>query len=375
MAVKEDMKKCERLKAAIQCQEVDRIPISVLGITPYGRALQVQDPAYKKALSVIKNRCDYMVKWWSSPGILHGDPGVCNVRSSEKKTGNTVETTQIFETPMGELTSITIQDASVSGSDAPIKHLVENLEDAKKLLSIPYKPLRPDLSEYFSLKKELGEDGLMYFNGISSPVELLMKYFNYEFLLEFCLMYPEMLKEFIQRIMPNSKDYITYLLNSGVKDVYRLYNIEPFTEPIMSLEFVKEYIVPFDRQIVKMIHDGGALVINHCHGRLKANLENFMEIGVNGIDCPEPPPANDCDLKYMKEKTKNKICFLGYIQWEDLERESPEKIVQLTNEAIEMGGKRGYILSQSASVHLDILSPKFVENLIVMIETGWKHGR
>ncbi|MFH1760186.1 MAG: uroporphyrinogen decarboxylase family protein [bacterium] len=367
-----EMSKNERLCAAFKCQPVDRIPISIFGLTPYNWMKDSTDPGYKRALVTVEKYCDHMVKWWISHGILFGASCDGGFKEESSASGDIVTIKKSLSTPLGDLTSISKLNKSVSRSPATVKHFVENLEDAEKLLRIRTKPYRPDLTEYFEVKSRLGYDGLMYYCALCSPIDAISSFFNYEYYLEFCFLYPDLLTELAEKTFVNLKDYANYILDSGVKDVIRWMNIEPFTEPMMPPEFIKEHIVPYDKQIVKLFHEGGALVMNHCHGRLKNQLNNFLEIGVDGIDCVEPPPANDCDLNSMKSITDNRLSFWGYIQWEDLERQSPERIAELTREAVKMGGDTGFILSQCASTHTQFLTDKFAQNLVTMIETGWE---
>ena len=50
-------------------------------------------------------------------------------------------------------------------------------------------------------------------------------------------------------IRPRQRDYVQYLLEGGVTDVMRWYNIEEFTEPMMPPEFITENIVPYEEEV------------------------------------------------------------------------------------------------------------------------------
>jgi hypothetical protein len=277
---------------------------------------------------------------------------------------------------MGDLTARSKKDAMVSGSPAPEKFLIETAEDVEKMLSLKkYRTNLPDVSNILEKQKEVGDEGLVCVTSLASPLVMAAHAFKYDFFLVYAFENPEKIREVAEMNFKRMSKLVEYLLDRGAGPVFRYSNFEGYTTPMMPPSFADEFLAPYDEKIIKMIHDGGCYVDNHCHGQLRDQIHNFIRIGSDCINCFEPPPANDIDLREFKQKTDSRISVWGYIQWEDIERKSSDEIRKLTREALEMSGNRGFILSQSASAHASEVSQKFSENIVAMIEEGAAYNR
>jgi uroporphyrinogen-III decarboxylase len=191
----------------------------------------------------------------------------------------------------------------------------------------------------------------------------------------FCFTEQDRLRKMVEKAQERLYDFMKRYLEAGAGPVFRWYAIESFVEPVMPPSFVDEFIVPYDREIVKLIHDHGCYTCMHCHGRLGAQIERMVQIGIDGTDCTESPPQNDIDLAGMIEKADGKMFVWGYVQFETLARATKEQVYDMVREAVEAGGTEGkYVLSQAASPWMAELPGRSAENLIHMIEAGVKYG-
>jgi hypothetical protein len=370
----EPMSNREKLIATLNCQKINFVPISPLGINSYEWTNDF--PAYRKIIDAVKRHGTPIVKI-----PMEGSAFMCDPKETRPKTETKVEdgvenirTTLL--TPKGELTSLSQRNPKVGGSPAHIKFLVENEEDIEKMLSLKsFKTFLPDVSGLLAKQKEVGDNGLCCINGLSSPFLIAANQFKYEYFLEFAFLNKGVLREIIDTNYRRLETLISYLLDKKVGPAFRWYNIEGYTSPMMPPSFADEFIVPSDTKLIKRIKDAGGLIDNHCHGRLREQAHNFVKMGVHCINCVEPPPANDIDLKDLKALTQGKICFWGYVQWEDMERKTEKEIRVLTREALEMSGGYGFILSQAASAYAAEISENFSNNILAMIDEGMKFNR
>ncbi|MDD4892181.1 MAG: hypothetical protein PHU85_19845, partial [Phycisphaerae bacterium] len=163
---------------------------------------------------------------------------------------------------------------------------------------------------------------------------------------------------------------------AAVPDVaFRWYACEPYVEPIQPPRFIDQFVVSFDRELVKRIHDRGRYVITHCHGRLKAQISRFVQIGFDGVDCVESPPQNDATLAEMMQTAAGRLFLWGYIQFEDLAHKTGDEVEAMVRDAVAVGGTEGlYVLGQAASPWMANLPGRTAENMIRMIEAGVKYG-
>jgi len=291
------------------------------------------------------------------------------VEAGERKTATTV-----LRTPRGELTQVRVHDRSV-GSWGVFKPFIESEADLARMESLPFEPFAPDLAARAELEGRVGDAGLVYCNGVRDALLNATSGMSEEFRPVFCFTEPERLRKMVERAQERLLAYLGRILDAGAGPVFRMYAIEDFVEPVMPPAFVDEFIVPYDREVVRLIHSRGRHVVMHCHGRLGAQIQRMVAIGVDGVDCAESPPQNDIDLAGMVERAGGKMFIWGYIQFETLARATPEQVDELVREAVAVGGTEGrYVLSQAASPWMAELPGRTAANLIRMIEAGAKYG-
>ncbi|HOX08832.1 MAG TPA: uroporphyrinogen decarboxylase family protein [Planctomycetota bacterium] len=363
----------ERLLRVLNHQKTDRLPIAPVGMSPF--TWHADFPAYRPVLDVAAKHCEFLAGFGLDGGFALCDPKALDMKSSVVEEGERKTETTVLRTPKGELTQIRVHDRSV-GSWGMLKPFVENEDDLARMESLPFEAFTPDLSKLPAFQAKVGDAGLAYCNGIRNALLNATAGMSEEFRTLFCFSEPERLREMVERCQERLLAYVTRILDAGAGPVFRFYSIEDFVEPMMPPSFVDEFIVPYDREVVKLIHSRGRHVAMHCHGRLGAQIERMLAIGIDGTDCSECPPQNDIDLAGMIAKAEGRMFIWGYIQFETLARATPEEVDRLVREAVAAGGTEGkYVLSQAASPWMAELPGKTAENIVRMIEAGVKYGR
>lgn len=366
----------ERLLRVLRHEKADRLPIVTTGLHPWHWSMEFPD--YHPIVEVAKRHGEFMCSLGANTGFLYGDPSVCETRSERRELAEgAVERATTIATPKGEITAV--RRRTPDGGNWRVKAYVECEEDLERLLSIPYTPPEPDLTDYFATREKIGDAGLAYFNGISSPVTVLGGVMSEEFRAIYFFTQQRRLREIVETMAERVHNLLDRLLAAGVGPVFRWYAMEPFTEPMMPPSFTDDFIVPYDTDLVRKIHDAGRYGVLHCHGRLGAMIEKMVRVGYDGVDCVESPPANDVTLAEMFAKAEATPCgralFLwGYVQMDDLEHKSADDIDRLVREAVEVGGTDGrYVLGQSASPYMAHVPPRMQANWIRMIEAGARY--
>jgi uroporphyrinogen-III decarboxylase len=114
----------------------------------------------------------------------------------------------------------------------------------------------------------------------------------------------------------------------------------------------------------------------HCHGKINAFLESFIDMGVDSVHPAEPPPGGDVLLEDVRKRFKNKICITGNIQYEALSSSSEEEIERTVRASIRSGGAEGaFILSPCCGLYESPLPRKTAANYIRFIRAGLKYGK
>jgi len=138
---------------------------------------------------------------------------------------------------------------------------------------------------------------------------------------------------------------------------------------IMSPKHYREFIKPYHREIVDHAHKRGLKIIKHTDGNVWSILDDFLEVGFDGL---HPIQPQCMDIGEVKTYLAGKMCVMGNIDCRDLlvsgTEEEVEQTVRETIEKAAPGG--GYIISSSNSIHPNVKP----ENYIAMIRAAHKYG-
>jgi hypothetical protein len=362
----------ERLLRLLRHQKVDRLPIATVGMTPY--TWHVDFECYHPVLRVAEKHCEFFPSFPVRRGHGLCDTSIWDMKTDVVQEGERKTATTVIRTPKGDLTGVRVHDRSV-GSWGVAKAMVENEDDLAKRESLPWESCPVDLEGLEEHRARIGDAGLAYMNGVQDALLTACWGMSEEYRTVFCFTERERLRKLVDTAQERVYDFTERLLSAGAGPVFRWYATEDFVEPVMPPSFVDEFIVPYDREVIKLIHDRGCYANMHCHGRLGAQIERMVAIGVDGSDCTECPPQNDIDLAGMIEKADGRMFIWGYIQFEALARATRDEVYRMVREAVQMGGTEGkYILGQAASPWTAELPERTGENLIHMIEAGAKYG-
>jgi uroporphyrinogen decarboxylase len=137
---------------------------------------------------------------------------------------------------------------------------------------------------------------------------------------------------------------------------------------LVSPSHYREFIKPYQLEIVDCAHEYGLKIIKHSDGNIWPILDDFIEVEFDGYHPIQP----DCmDISEVKAHVGGKLCLIGNIDCRELlcnsSEENVENVVKHTIKTAAPGG--GYILSSSNSIHPGVKP----ENYIAMVKTAEKY--
>ena len=120
----------------------------------------------------------------------------------------------------------------------------------------------------------------------------------------------------------------------------------------ISPAFYKEFVLPYEAQIARVVRDCGVHVYTHTCGAIDDRLEMMVEAGISGIECLDPPPLGDVLLDDAKKRIGDRIFIKGNIDPVNVLLLGTEEIVRKDAEfRIEVGKPGGgFILSTACSI-------------------------
>lgn len=283
----------------------------------------------------------------------------------------------ILETPKGSLVSKQMATKTLL-DPMRLKGYIENDEDVEKFLSIPYEACHPDSKAFFDDVKTVGDMGVVMCD-FADAICILAELFKLDKFYLWIHSKPDLIRELLDALHVRIMDYVESLLKSGVGP-FQITGPEYACTTFVAPRLFNSLVVAYDRQIVKLIHEYGQLVIVHCHGKVNALLEKFAEMGIDGLhpleSSSETWGSGDIDLADAKRRVGHDFCFLGNIQTGDLEMGDKELVDRRCRETIEQAGVGGgLILEYTGIPKSKSIETRFCENLLNMIEAGRKWGK
>ena len=374
------MTKKERYMAALWCKETDRVPIVIRGVNPLFNTAgwpPTNHPSFQPLIDVVAEKTEWVYRW-HPPGenLLSSHPDA-QIRT-ETRVSEQVgfeEKVKTYVTPLGDLE--TIEYINLEGKPGLTKkYLIETEEDLEKFLSIPYEFYRPDTSEFFNLKKKMGENGVLVANIGLDPIGHVTNRLGLENLAIWSMSNREGLFRLLDEFTRRAELFIKALLDDNVGPVFSTLGMEQATPPMLRESDFDELVTPYDERLWSVIRKTGGLLHVHCHGNLKQIAEKFIAMGANCLHPVEAPPMGNLELHEAKRIFKGKICIEGNIQLDDIYRESEEYIRGSVRKAIkDAAPDGGFILCPTASPIPPKLEDKVLKNYLAFIEAGIENGK
>jgi len=358
---------CQRLLAALERKETDRMPISLYGVYPYSPDdWRGSRSSYRPLLELARECTDPFCIWASDRGAFYARTPTRVILLDD---GAFAE--HIVETPLGPITCITNTSPATQWIK---KFYLQDDDDVRRFLSIPYEPLRPDLAPALELERAVGERALM-FTSFLDALGVVADLFTPEDFAVRCLREKATIKKLIEKVFEHLYDYLHHLLDHGPRSLYMIGGPELATAPLLSPAYFDEFVVPFDSRLIDLIHQHGSWAAIHCHGRLNGVLERIADMGPDGLHPMEAPPMGDVELVDVKRRVGDRLCLIGNLQIGDILGRLPEDVDRLVEESVACGAPGGgFILSTTASPYEEDLSSNSLRNYIQLVESGRRYA-
>ncbi len=180
---------------------------------------------------------------------------------------------------------------------------------------------------------------------------------------------PQMVHDMARISVDFDKAAIDIIADIGADAVTMPGDLSGEDATIMSPEHYREYIKPYQKQLVDHAHKRGLKIIKHTDGNMWPILDDFLEIGFDGV---HPIQPQSMDIGETKAYLAGKMCILGNIDCRTLLVTKTEAdVVKSVKETIEKAAPGGgYIISSSNSIHPNVVP----ENYIAMVKAAHKYG-
>lgn len=339
----------ERILCAIELGTPDRVPV-----TPWGLGHIAEDSELGRR---IIRECDPFIE----ASVTGGDwfLGVAVKTRAEERDGKTYS---VIETPHGDLYS-RYQRTEITG--AHVEFFCKNADDVEKLLACPYEPPQVDTTSFLARKDQIGEDGLVC-TGLTNPGGIPARFLSPA---DYSLLWVdnrEVFMELVRVAAERCYHWVEAACRGGV-DAFRIIGGE-FASTQLGPEGFRLTMLQFDRPMVEIMHEHGALAHYHNHGPMDRYLEMLAEIGIDSLDPLEGPPWGDTTLAECKQRIGDRVCLVGNLDdMEVIDKVDGTTIERLAEECILAAGPGGYCLGGTTS---GTFTEHAGENFLRMVEVS-----
>jgi len=339
----------QRLWSAFQCKPVDRIPVSpqnpgAVGLnTELGQRLLHKTDMHLYAGSYFD--------WFGA--------GVEIERHDQGKWHTT-----IHHTPVGDFTSV-VQFTEQTSSQ--IAYRCRTPEDGERLLKTSFvldeSRMERAITEFRDRCETFGEKALVMM-GIADGICMPAEFYSPE---DFCLLWadaPDVMEALVQEGARRIQMAAERLLEGGV-DAFRIIGPEYASTQLGPVGY-ERLVVPYDKALVALMKDAGAIAYLHNHGPIMRYLSMIREIAPHALDPVEASPWGDFDPEHVRDDLGDDVCIVGNLDdMEVMGKLSFEEIAPMAQRLIDVLGDRGFVLSGTAS---GIYNERAAEHFIRLAE-------
>ena len=257
-----------------------------------------------------------------------------------------------------------------------IKHLLEDISDIDKYLSIPFDPQILNMGRFYESMQKLGEKGLMMLS-LGDPICDAAELFEMSTFMMYAITEPEKIKYFLDALHERQMFNLKRILKNDVKDViFRICGPEYATPPYLSPDFFHDYVTCYLIEICKEIRAAGGIPRIHSHGKIGKVIEQFVLTDALAIDPVEPLPDGDMELADVKRLYGEKFCIFGNIELRELENSDRKRIDALVKKTMHEAKKGSGFILMPTSAPLNVpLSKKTEENYLQLFESAHEYGK
>ena len=159
---------------------------------------------------------------------------------------------------------------------------------------------------------------------------------------------PQWVKELLSILSARTVDIVKKLDNTKI-ELLEVSETDTTTS-LISPKIFEEFVLPYDRKIIKAAHNAGIKTTFHDCGKCMDILELIVETGTDAIETLAPPGiGGDADLVEIKRRVGDKVCLIGGIDQSNiLEKGTSAVIEKEVKRCIEAAGEGGgYIMTNA----------------------------
>ncbi len=376
------MTRRERLLATLSGKTVDRPAVSFYEINGLDEESSYDDPfniyahpSWHPLIELAREKTDRMVMRGLYSSVLIKDP-LETISESESvlRDGSRYTTTRL-RTPNRTLNTRTRRDPDVNTvwTEEPF---IKNSDDLHAFLDVTLQQEHGEVNvQPVTETESLLQDSGIVMIDTPDPLCLAASLFDMAEYTVIAMTQPALFHQLLEKFASTLWPAINAVSAALPGRLWRIYGPEyaspPYLPPAMFHDYVCRYVTP----IIETIQKSGGYARIHCHGNLRAILNDIAVMQPDGLDPIEPPPQGDVELSYVRKRYGKEMVLFGNLEMSDIENLPTTQFEDKVKRAVEQGTAgegRGFVLMPSACPYgrrISTLTLNNYEKMIDIIET------
>ena len=360
----------ERMFSAFRHQPVDRIPFATYNLHPFSEAHR-NDPSYAGLLDLVWDKAGMLCK----TGITRKQTPA--TQAEEARTEVIRETTpeqerltRILHAPAGDLRSVTVKPA---GQPSLVtEHFIKTDDDIRTYMSLPFEADEFDVNPAAQVDADLEGRGVAYVN-YADPMHAAAVLFDFNDFAVRCLTdigpVLKLIDFFFERVQATLRNQLRAC--QGHSFLFYTGGPEICTPPMMAPAMFARLVTPYQKKLIRMIHDAGFLASIHCHGRVRDVIGEVRATEVDVLEPIEPPDQGDMTLPELFSAAGNQLCLMGHIQDQEFHYAETGTMTRHVEEIARVAaGRTGYVMVPTCTPFQHPAADTFRRNYAEWIEAA-----
>lgn len=355
----------ERLRRAYFHEEMDRPAV-------YSRmGFPENDPSYDELKACLQEQADLKSGWYA--GQLLKEQALD--KRVEPHSADFERHIFRLITPHGALEAS--QLVSLTGQPGMHEsYFIKTRQDAETYLSLPLPEVAGDPAAFFEADQASGERGITDVGLGFNPAGFVAELMGSETFAILSVSERDITHALCARRMEIILALIKRLVEHKIGPFFSMAGEEYLVPPLHGPTDFTDFNLRYDKPIIDLIHEAGGRMHIHCHGRIKAVFQGFLDMGADVLHPVEAPPMGDLSAAEAKRLAGDKLCLEGNIQIAAMYEHTPEQIRAETETLIAdaFGDRKGLIISPTASPYIRGAGAQCLAQYRAMIDAArnWK---
>jgi uroporphyrinogen decarboxylase len=215
----------------------------------------------------------------------------------------------------------------------------------------PDEPFHVDPSELEAMRHVVRELGDTHFIIGRSPVDGTFPFQATVGMQEYLLRMvfdPEFVRRAVDAYVTRSIAYIEAMIDAGCDAIMTTDDYSSNRGPIMGAGRFREFILPGIVRQAEAAHARGGYLIKHTDGNVWTILDDLVVAGIDGWHGIQP--SIGMDLRLLKERYGDRLCFFGGVNCETLVEGTPEQARAEVRYAIQHAAPGGGLVVATGNV-------------------------